>query len=113
MKFKTVAIFIHGGHSNQEKSVIFRQFASTAGCVQKFTLLLEQEIKFVLNPEKFFLTEWILNKGKRISLVNRNLKQMRTKSQTTALWSDKTLEISCFGLGLGLNLSLQVHTLLC
>ena len=65
MKFKTVAIFIHGGHFNHEKSMNFRQFASLAGCVQSFmltqkciprisefwpklTLLLEQLIKFVL-----------------------------------------------------------------
>ena len=25
MKFKTIAIFLHGGHSNLEKSMIFRQ----------------------------------------------------------------------------------------
>ena len=53
---------MHGGHYNQEKSIIFGQFASIAGgCVGSFTLaqkcrpinseftfLLEQQIKFVL-----------------------------------------------------------------
>ena len=36
MKFETVAIFITGEHFNQEKSMIFRQLASVAGCVQSF-----------------------------------------------------------------------------
>ena len=64
MKFKTVAIFMHGEHSNQEKSMTFRQFASVAGRVRsfmlaqkrrsrtsgfwpKFTFPLEQQTKFV------------------------------------------------------------------
>ena len=64
MKFKTGAIYIRGGHSNQGKSMIFRQFASTTGCVRsfilaqkcrpiisefcpKFTSLLKQQIKCV------------------------------------------------------------------
>ena len=38
MKFKTVAIFINGGHYNQEKSMIFRQFARIAGCVRSIVL---------------------------------------------------------------------------
>ena len=62
MKFKTTAIVIHGGHFNQGNSMIFRQFASVAGCERSFilaqtcgprisefwpkpTFLLEQQIK--------------------------------------------------------------------
>ena len=36
MKFKAVAVFMPGGHSYQEKSVIFRYLASIAACVQSF-----------------------------------------------------------------------------
>ena len=42
--------FIHGRHLNNEKSVIFRQFACMPGCVQsmaKIDFLLEQLVKFV------------------------------------------------------------------
>ena len=38
MKFKTVAIFIPGGHSSQGKSMIFRHFESRAGYVRSFIL---------------------------------------------------------------------------
>ena len=53
-------IFIHRRHFNQEKSTIFRQLTSVAGCVRSFmlaqkctpkflnfTFLLKQQIKFV------------------------------------------------------------------
>ena len=33
IKLKTVSTFMHGGHSNQGKSMIFRQFAIIASCV--------------------------------------------------------------------------------
>ena len=38
IKRKTVAIFIHGGHFHWEKSMIFSQFESMAGCVKGFML---------------------------------------------------------------------------
>ena len=73
MKLKTVAIFMHGGHSNQGKSMTLKQFAGVAGCVRnfmltqncrprtsefwpKFTLMLEQQIKLVLNSDQ--LHDW-------------------------------------------------------
>ena len=34
MEFKTVALFIHGAHFNQEKLMIFMQLANVAGCVR-------------------------------------------------------------------------------
>ena len=65
IKFETVANFLHGGPFNQDKSMIFWQFASIAGNVRsfmlaqkyrpripelwpKFTFLLKQQIKFIL-----------------------------------------------------------------
>ena len=67
IKSKTCASFIDGVHSNQGKSISFRQFVSAAGCTcvrsfmlvqlckprilnfwPKFTFLLERQMKFVL-----------------------------------------------------------------
>ena len=65
IKFKSIITFIHGGDFSQEKSMIFRQFAHAAGCVEsfmlaqqcgisfsefwlKFTFLLDQQIQLVL-----------------------------------------------------------------
>ena len=45
IKFKTVTICIHGGHFNQEKSVIFRQFACVADCLQSFMLAQKCRIR--------------------------------------------------------------------
>ena len=60
MKFKTIAIFIHGGHFNQEKSVIFRQFASVAGCVRSFMLQKNKDPLFLnLGQNSFSLLEQV------------------------------------------------------
>ena len=66
IKLKTVAIFMHGGHFNQEKSMIFRQFASEACCVQSF--MLAQKCKVEISefwPKLTFLpgqqTKYVCN----------------------------------------------------
>ena len=58
MKFKTFGIFIHGGHFDQEESIIFMQFASVAGSVQSFILAQKyrpRSLKFW--PKSAFLLE--------------------------------------------------------
>ena len=47
MEFKTVANFIHEGHSNQEKSITFKLFASKAGCVRS-SMLVQKCISRIL-----------------------------------------------------------------
>ena len=47
MKFKAFSIFIDGGHSSQDKSMIFRLFASIAGCVRSFTLAKNVHLEFL------------------------------------------------------------------
>ena len=57
-KFKTVAIFTHRGHFNQEKLKIFRQLTSSAGSVQSF--MLAQKCRHRISefcPEFTFLLE--------------------------------------------------------
>ena len=38
------SIFMHGGHGNPERSIIFRQFARVAGCVQTYMLVQKSKI---------------------------------------------------------------------
>ena len=56
---KTVTIFIRAGHLDQEKSMISRQLACIAGCVQSF--MLAQKCKIGISefwPKLTFLLEY-------------------------------------------------------
>ena len=59
MKFKTVAIFVHGRHFNLEKSMVFRQFVCKISSWHKnvdpefLNFARTQQIKFVLIFRKY------------------------------------------------------------
>ena len=85
-KMKLFGKYRTEGLSNEEKSMICRQFASTAGCVRsfmlaqkcrsrnskcwlKFNFLLEQQIKFVLNSTYLLMTIYCPSQSLRTHLL--------------------------------------------